>query len=149
MQTCACSRERFWPWARNAGRSQIQIQDDAIHIGSQKWTLNSNKQIQIQDDEIHLGSYKQTLNSKIQIQIQDDEIHLESQLRFLTNMLASFQTTERLFFVMEFVSGGDLFHHIAKVPLAFQKAFPEAFLCYGVCLRWRSLPSQCKGTLAY
>ena len=40
---------------------------------------------------------------------------IDSQCRFLTNMLASFQTTERLFFVMEFVSGGDLFHHIAKV----------------------------------
>ena len=45
---------------------------------------------------------------------------IASQCRFLTNMLASFQTTERLFFVMEFVSGGDLFHHIAKVLLSRQ-----------------------------
>ena len=49
-------------------------------------------------------------------------LQTDSQLRFLTNMLASFQTTERLFFVMEFVSGGDLFHHIAKVPLVIGSA---------------------------
>ena len=35
--------------------------------------------------------------------------------RFLTALVAAFQSTERLFFVMEFVSGGDLFHHIFKV----------------------------------
>ena len=35
--------------------------------------------------------------------------------RFLTALVAAFQSTERLFFVMEFVSGGDLFHHIVEV----------------------------------
>ena len=44
-------------------------------------------------------------------------LKVDSQRRFLTNMLASFQTTERLFFVMEFVSGGDLFHHIVEVQV--------------------------------
>ena len=36
--------------------------------------------------------------------------------RFLTALLAAFQSTERLFFVMEFVGGGDLYHLIHKVP---------------------------------
>ena len=35
--------------------------------------------------------------------------------RFLTALVAAFQSTERLFFVMEFVVGGDLYHHIHKV----------------------------------
>ena len=35
--------------------------------------------------------------------------------RFLTALVAAFQSTERLFFVMEFVGGGDLYHHIHKV----------------------------------
>ena len=35
--------------------------------------------------------------------------------RFLTALYASFQTKERLFFVMEFVAGGDLFSSIVEV----------------------------------
>jgi len=46
--------------------------------------------------------------------LEREILAMGSECRFLTNMLACFQTTERLFFVMEFVSGGDLFHHIAK-----------------------------------
>ena len=36
--------------------------------------------------------------------------------RFLAGLLASFQDPERLFFVMEFLSGGDLMHHMMLVP---------------------------------
>ena len=35
--------------------------------------------------------------------------------RFLAGLLASFQDPERLFFVMEFLSGGDLMHHMMLV----------------------------------
>ena len=47
--------------------------------------------------------------------LERDILALGQQCRFLTELFAAFQSTERLFFVMEFVSGGDLFHHIAKV----------------------------------
>ena len=36
-------------------------------------------------------------------------------IRFLAGLLASFQDPERLFFVMEFLSGGDLMHHMMLV----------------------------------
>ena len=48
--------------------------------------------------------------------LERDVLALGGQSRFITTLFAAFQTTERLFFAMEFVSGGDLFHHIAKVP---------------------------------
>ena len=35
--------------------------------------------------------------------------------RFLAGLLASFQDPERLFFVMEFLSGGNLMHHMMLV----------------------------------
>ena len=38
-----------------------------------------------------------------------------SECMFLTNLVCSFQTKERLFFVMEYLSGGDLLFHLYKV----------------------------------
>lgn len=37
--------------------------------------------------------------------------------RFLTGLHASFQDPERLFFVMDFLGGGDLMHHMMQVML--------------------------------
>jgi len=53
--------------------------------------------------------------------LERDVLALGGQSRFITTLFAAFQTTERLFFAMEFVSGGDLFHHIAKIG-----HFPES-----------------------
>ena len=39
----------------------------------------------------------------------------KNNIRFLAGLLASFQDPERLFFVMEFLSGGDLMHHMMLV----------------------------------
>ena len=50
--------------------------------------------------------------------LERDVLALGRQCPFITTLFAAFQSTERLFFVMEFVSGGDLFHHIAKVTIA-------------------------------
>ena len=35
--------------------------------------------------------------------------------RFITNLFCTFKTTTKLIFVMEFLSGGDLFHHLDRV----------------------------------
>ena len=48
--------------------------------------------------------------------LEREILALGDDCRFLTALYAAFQTKERLFFVMEFVSGGDLFHHIVEVP---------------------------------
>ena len=47
--------------------------------------------------------------------LEREILALGDDCRFLTGLYAAFQTKERLFFVMEFVSGGDLFHHIIEV----------------------------------
>ena len=49
--------------------------------------------------------------------LEREILALGDNCRFLTALYAAFQTKERLFFVMEFVSGGDLFHHIVEVQL--------------------------------
>ena len=73
--------------------------------------------------------------------LERDVLALGDWCRFITGLFAAFQTTERLFFVMEFVSGGDLFHHIAKVTVHKFSAFmsPDWFLprVYGKILHSR------------
>ena len=49
--------------------------------------------------------------------LEREILALGDDCRFLTGLYAAFQTKERLFFVMEFVSGGDLFHHIIEVQV--------------------------------
>ena len=57
--------------------------------------------------------------------LERDVLALGSQCPFITGLFAAFQTTERLFFVMEFVCGGDLFHHIAKVTVPKFSTHPD------------------------
>ena len=49
--------------------------------------------------------------------LEREILALGDDCRFLTGLFAAFQTKERLFFAMEFVSGGDLFHHIVEVQV--------------------------------
>ena len=49
--------------------------------------------------------------------LEREILALGDDCRFLTALYAAFQTKERLFFVMEFVCGGDLFHHIVQVQV--------------------------------
>ena len=55
--------------------------------------------------------------------LEREILALDEECRFLTTLYAAFQTKERLFFVMEFVPGGDLFHHIVKVHVQFSFEF--------------------------
>ena len=47
--------------------------------------------------------------------LEREILALGDECKFITRLLATFQTKERLFFVMEFVSGGDLFQSIYEV----------------------------------
>ena len=47
--------------------------------------------------------------------LEREILALGDDCKFLTGLLAAFQTKERLFFVMEFASGGDLFQAIYEV----------------------------------
>ena len=49
--------------------------------------------------------------------LEREILALGDDCRFLTALYATFQTKERIFFVMEFVPGGDLFHHIVEVQV--------------------------------
>ena len=55
--------------------------------------------------------------------LEREILALGEECRFLTTLYAAFQTKDRLFFVMEFVPGGDLFHHIVKVHVQFSFEF--------------------------
>merc|ERR1711962_831305 len=47
-------------------------------------------------------------------QLERNILALGWECRFLTCLHAAFQTTERLFYVMEFLGGGDLMHHMIQ-----------------------------------
>ena len=51
--------------------------------------------------------------------VEQRVLRLAGGCQWLTNLYATFQTPDRLFFVMEFVTGGDLMFHIQK-----EKKFP-------------------------
>lgn len=46
--------------------------------------------------------------------LERDILALASDCSFLTQLYSTFQTEEHLFFVMEFVNGGDLMHHLVN-----------------------------------
>ena len=72
---------------------------------------------------------------KKHVVFQDDDIEgamtekrilaLSGNHPFLTSMLCCFQTDERLFFVMEYVNGGDLMFHIQR-----SRRFDETRSCF-------------------
>ena len=71
--------------------------------------------------------------------LEREILALGDDCRFLTALYAAFQTKERLFFVMEFVSGGDLFHHIFKVWVQFWYGKLSIFLCSVQKIWWEKV----------
>ena len=82
--------------------------------------------------------------------IADDEVDitmternvlsLGSECRFMASLNCSFQTVDRLFFVMEYLSGGDLYFHMLK-----DRKFSEErarFYCAQIILAFLFLHSQ-------
>ena len=82
--------------------------------------------------------------------LEDDEMEITmternvlamgEQCRFITSLYCSFQNTDRLFFVMEYLNGGDLFFHILQ-----EKKFSEErarFYCAQISLAFLFLHSR-------
>ena len=82
--------------------------------------------------------------------LEDDEMEITmternvlamgGQCRFITSLYCSFQSTDRLFFVMEYLNGGDLFFHILK-----ERKFSEErsrFYCAQISLAFLFLHSR-------
>ena len=82
--------------------------------------------------------------------LEDDEMEITmternvlamgGQCRFITSLYCSFQNTDRLFFVMEYLNGGDLFFHILQ-----ERKFSEErtrFYCAQISLAFLFLHSK-------
>jgi serine/threonine protein kinase len=46
--------------------------------------------------------------------LQERKILLEVKHPFIVNLHYAFQSPERFYFVLDYVNGGDLFHHLRK-----------------------------------
>ena len=71
-----------------------------VHKGKPYALKSLKKKSIIEEDEIYITMTERKVLS------------LGTECRFITKLFCSFQTSERLFFVMEYLNGGDLFFHI-------------------------------------
>ena len=97
--TSRCWKEMFLPLA-------------AVVVASNAGCDDNNEDSSIMNDNQSQSYYE----SKMARNHCHHHFHLWPP-RFLTGLHASFQDNERLFFVMDFLGGGDLMHHMMQVSL--------------------------------